>query len=170
MGINLRDPDVASRIALACMRNMFWLCRVPGTVNIVYVEGINTDGKPNGRPTNEFDDVRTLIAIGSDGVPKLMGIWEATTQPGKYWTQHRMNPGGAFHIALGQYKAWSLGMHHTHEAWVQTGVIDGYRDHDNKMIRDLRYPVSGDQFGVNQHWGYDLPPNDWRNSSAAFLA
>src|SRR5262249_51852088 len=88
---------------------------------------------------------------------------------GRFFTEHPMNPGGAFHIKPGQYKAWVLGEHHTHEAWVQAGEIEGYRDAENQMARDFRHPVRGSGFGVNQHWGYDLPRDELRNSSAGCL-
>src|SRR5262249_39563736 len=68
-----------------------------------------------------------------------------------------------------QYKAWVIGMHHTHAAWVQAGEIEGYRDAENRMARDFRHPVRGSGFGVNQHWGYDLPRDELRNSSAGCL-
>lgn len=161
--------DFASRIVQAMVDKAYFVNLHPGCVNIVYVEGVDTDGKSNGRPWNGFYDVRTCIKIDRTGSPVLAGCWEATTQPGEYWTQHRMNPEGAFHIGVGQFKAWSHGTHHTHEAWVQTGNLNGYRDANNKRIRDLEHPASGDDMGVNQHWGYDLPRDDVENSSAGCL-
>jgi hypothetical protein len=77
-----------------------------------------------------------------------------------------MNDGGAFHIALGQYKAWVLGWYHTHEALRQAGVIKGYRDRYKQCIRDLRFPVEGADFGVHHHWGYDLSRGNIANAAA----
>jgi hypothetical protein len=161
--------DFASRIVYAMQRKDYFINVYPDCVNIVYVEGVDPDGTENERPWNGFYDARCLVSIDPAGNPKLVAAWEATTQPSEYWTMHPMNEGGAFHIALGQYKAWVHGYHHTHEAWVQAGSINGYRDRDAKCIRDIRFPVSGDAYGVNQHWGYDLPRNDLENSSAGCL-
>ncbi len=80
-----------------------------------------------------------------------------------------MNPNGAFHIDLGQYKAWVRGTHHTHEALVQVGEIRGTRDPDCTYERDFHHPVRGSEFAVNQHWGYDLPRDDLGKSSAGCL-
>ena len=60
-------------------------------------------------------------------------------------------------------------MHHTHEALIQAGEIEGYRDAHKTFNRDFNYPVHGSDFGVHQHWGYDLPHDDMGNSSAGCL-
>jgi hypothetical protein len=43
------------------------------------------------------------------------------------------------------------------------------RDPHKTFKRDFNFPVSGSEFGVNQHWGYDLPHDDMGNSSAGCL-
>ncbi|MDZ8140831.1 MAG: hypothetical protein RM049_37020 [Nostoc sp. DedQUE04] len=38
---------------------------------------------------------------------------EASTEPGKYYTENPMNSNGAFRIAFGNYQdAWKIGKHH----------------------------------------------------------
>jgi hypothetical protein len=174
--LNLAKPlplapgnDLAGLIIRAMLDKRYWIARHPDCVNIVYVEGMGPDGARNDNKPNQFNDIRCTVKIDKNGVPRLTGIWEATTEPGVYWTEHRMNPGGAFHIKPGQYKAWARGYHHQHEALVQVGEIDGYRDNRNMLLRDMQHPVRGSDFGVNQHGGYDLPKNDLAKSSAGCL-
>ena len=165
--------DLAGRVVSVMKKRGMRLDTGSGQVNIVYIEGMGPEGTKNDNPPNQFNDAR--FVIGFDGaVPRILGAWEATTEPGNYWTEHRMNPGGAFHIALEQQTAWVVGTHHAgsssaHEALVQHGVIRGFRDPDETGKRDLRHPYAGDDMGINQHWGYDLPKNDLGTSSAGCL-
>jgi len=83
-----------------------------------------------------------------------------------------MNPLGAARIAFGQYKSWTVGVHHpgqrgAHEALVQAAPIDVYRDLNKDFKREGR--VYTGMFGVNQHWGYDAPKNNLGNTSAGCL-
>ena len=141
----------------------------PHRYNIVYVEGADADGSCNADEPNCFNDRRLLLQV-LNGSPAIIGNWEATTEPGNYYTHNPMNPGGAARIAFGQYVAWSVGTHgkDRHEALVQVAPIRVHRDFN----RD--YKRTGDQicsglFGVNQHWGYDLPTNNIANASAGCL-
>ena len=165
------DPgdDFAGRIVKAMQHNNYWIARHPDCANIVYVEGIDPDGTPNDNRNNVFNDVRVVFRVRDDGVPVILDMWEATTEPSRKFTVRPVNPGGAFHIKFGQYKAWIRGWHHAHEALVQVGEIEGYRDPHKTFKRDFKYPVRGAGFGVNQHWGYDLPHDDMGNSSAGCL-
>lgn len=127
-----------------------------GELNIVYIEGVDLDGKINADLMNEWNDVRLIYAI-VDNTPKIIDKWIATTEPGWKYTASPLNPGGAFRIAFGQYKAWRIGWHKDHEALIQSGEIKGYRDRNKDGLRTGDAIVVGDSFGVNQHWGYDLP-------------
>jgi hypothetical protein len=60
-------------------------------------------------------------------------------------------------------------VYHTHRALIQVGEIEGYRDPRKTFKRDYNYPVRGANFGVHQHWGYNYPHDDLRNSSAGCL-
>ena len=103
-----------------------------------------------------------------------MGRWDATTEPGKYYTSVRkIDPRGAARIAFGQYKAWSVGTHRAgtrtaHEALVQTAPISVFRDLNEDFERQGDEEASG-LFGINQHWGYDLPKSDIGRASAGCL-
>lgn len=138
--------------------------------NIVYVEGMNIDGTLNPDPPNYFNDRRLIIQV-LNGKPAIIGNWEATTEPGSHYTNRPMNPKGAARIAFGQYTAWCVGMHGSsdrHEALVQVAPIKVHRDFNKDGFR------SGDRidtgfFGINQHWGYDLPINNIANASAGCL-
>ena len=165
--------SLAQRIVLAMEAAGYALDKRTGEVNIVYVEGLNPDGTVNTNRPNAFDDLRTCI--GFDGpAPKLLGAWEATTQSGKRYTQgpiasYEGKPGAAI-IALGQQRAWQVGMHRgDHEALIQTGgSVSIYRD-INKDYKRGDDPITSGWYGINQHWGYDLPKDDIGPSSAGCL-
>jgi hypothetical protein len=167
------DDDFAGAMVRAMLRLGHWVCRHPDCVNIIYVEGMDYNGKtgvfkPNTNTPNHFNDLRTLVRINKHGVPKLVDHWQATTEPGKYWTQNPMNPKGAARIAFGQYKAWSRGTHSkSHEALVQTAPVPVYRDKKKSYERYGEVDVG--LFGINQHWGYDNSVHDLGRSSAGCL-
>lgn len=165
--------DFASRVVKYMQLRNFWVARLPGFLNIVYVEGTNADGHPNADEFNKFNDRRLVISI-SDGKPTLHMNVLATTEPGRFFTDHPLNKGGAARIAFGQYKAWSVGIHKkgtssAHEALVQVGPVTVHRDlnKDGKRTGDKIDVGSG--FGVNQHWGFDADPNNIGKASAGCL-
>ena len=149
--------DLAHLVVAAMERKGYQVDRGPGEINIVYVEGMNPDGTPNADEANKWNDLRLLIRF-EGGVPKIVGEWAATTEPGRYWTENPMSPLGAARIEFGQYKSWQVGMHrNNHEALVQTGgEVTVCRDlnKDGQRTGDKRQTG---EFGINQHWGYDLP-------------
>jgi hypothetical protein len=163
--------DFASRIIKYMQAKNYEIFTGTQEYNIVYVEGINGDGKLNPDQPNSFNDRRLVIQI-LEGKPKIIGNWDATTEPGYYYTDNPMNPEGAARIKFGQYKAWQVGIHGTsepHEALVQTAApVTVHRDLNRDMIR------TGDRldtgfFGINQHCGYDMPSNDIYYASAGCL-
>jgi hypothetical protein len=150
-----------------------WICRHPDCFNIVYVEGVNTDGKKNDNAPNQFNDVRFVLQIGAGGVPAIVKAWEGTTEPGRHFTVNPLDPKGAARIAFGQYKAWSVGTHHpgkagAHEALVQVADITVFRDLNRDFKREGDKTFTG-VFAINQHWGYDAPKNDLKTTSAGCL-
>lgn len=163
------DNSLAGRIVRAMEKNGYWIARHPACTNIVYIEGMDPNGTPNDNRNNVFNDTRLVFRLDGNGVPSIVGAWEATTEPSRKWTMEPMNPGGAFHIKFGQYKSWIKGWYHTHDALIQVGEIEGFRDPHKTLKRDYRYPVKGSEFGVHHHWGYDLPHDDMGNSSAGCL-
>lgn len=163
-----KKPTLADRVAKAYIKNGYWFSTHPDCVNISYIEGMELDGTPNDNRPNVFNDIRLVWQISDLGEPVLLDKWEGTTEPGKYWTDNPMSPKGAARIKFGLYKAWGVGMHHTHEALVQVEDVTVCRD----LNRD--YKRAGDkedtgQFGINQHWGYDLKRGDLSTSSAGCL-
>ncbi|HBB32641.1 MAG TPA: peptidoglycan-binding protein [Cyanobacteria bacterium UBA8803] len=163
--------DLASIIIKYMQSKGYQIFQGVGHYNIVYVEGMNADGSLNSDPPNCFNDRRFVIQI-LDGVPSIVGNWEATTEPGSRYTYNPMNPGGAARIKFGQYKAWQIGMHGNadrHEALVQTGgAITVHRDF-NKDFKRGGDKLDTGYFAVNQHWGYDLPQNNVSVASAGCL-
>jgi len=149
-----------------------WLARGPGLTNIIYTEGINEDGTRNDDAPNAFNDLRMVLTFVK-GKPVLQGAWQATTEPGRRYTEQPLVAGGAARIAFGQYKAWQVGQHprnspRSHQALRQVRRVKVHRDY-NKDYRRHGDKIEEGLFGLNQHWGYDLPENDIRNASAGCL-
>ena len=161
--------DLAGRIVRAAQKEDYWINRHKNCCNIFYVEGMDEDGTANANTPNQFNDLRVVIKCTPSGVPKIVGQWQATTEPSRYWTLHPMNANGAARIAFGQWKCWTVGIHHSsHEALVQTAPLTVWRDKNKDYKRTGDHQDTG-LFGINQHWGYDLPKNDLGNSSAGCL-
>lgn len=147
--------DIATRI-IKYMGLKNYKIFVGSELNIVYIEGLDTTGKLNADRANEWNDSRMVIQCGE--TPKILGWWQATTEPGRYYTQHPMNPKGAARIAFGQYKAWRVGTHgnsEPHEALVQVAPVKVCRDLNKDGFRTGDRTEEG-TFGINQHHGYDL--------------
>jgi len=64
---------LAGRIVRAMLARGHSIARHPDCLNIVYVEGIDPDGRPNDNAPNRFNDLRCLIRI-VDGIPTLAGV------------------------------------------------------------------------------------------------
>lgn|GEM_PF-1852614 len=161
--------DLAGRIVRTAEERGFWIARHKSCCNIFYIEGMNEDGTTNPNKPNRFNDLRVVIKCNADGVPKIVGQWQATTEPSKHWTINPMNPKGAARIAFGQWKSWIVGTHNSsHEALIQVMPLTVYRDKNKDYSRVGDVQDSG-LFGINQHWGYDLPKDDLGRSSAGCL-
>jgi hypothetical protein len=163
--------DIASRIVKYLLSKDYQVFTNPKEYNIVYIEGINRDWTLNSDTPNQFNDRRIVIEV-VNGVPKIVDHWEATTEPGKYYTENPMNSKGAARIQFGQYKAWAVGTHGTaepHEALVQVGDITVCRDLNKDFKRTGDKLDTGDDFYVNQHYGFDFPQSDIRRASAGCL-
>lgn len=134
---------------------------------IIYLEGVDTEGRLNSDAPNQFNDLRCIF-----NKTRCIDLWGATCEPGAYYTDRPMNPNGAFRIAFGFHAdAWEIGLHgHTkpHEALIQVREIDGFRDYNRDGLRTGDQKVRGN-FGINQHWGYDLPVHDIGTASAGCL-
>ncbi|RCJ36953.1 peptidoglycan-binding protein [Nostoc minutum NIES-26] len=162
--------DIASRILKYMLAQDYQVFTGSKEYNIVYLEGIDGDWTLNSDTPNGFNDRRIVIEV-VNGVPKIVDHWQATTEPGRYYTFNPMNPAGAARIKFGQYKAWAVGMHgnaERHEALVQVAPITVHRDF-NKDFQRTGDKLDTGLFLVNQHWGYDAPSNDIKNASAGCL-
>ena len=163
------EDSLIEKTVRAMERKNYVLFRGNGQVNIVYLEGMDKDGSPNGNRPNWFNDLRIAFTF-QDNRPIILGMWEATTEPGRRYTENPVAAGGAARIALNQFSAWQVGMHRgDHEALIQTGgPVTVYRDLNEDYKRDGDRQQSG-FFGINQHWGYDLPVSDIGGASAGCL-
>lgn len=171
----LNDTNsLAGRLVNAMKTEGHWLNRHPACINVIYVEGMDEEGSATNNTPNEFNDIRVALRVNQAGNPQVEGLWNATTEPGTYYTVvERLDPGGAARIAFGQCKSWSIGVHmrgrkSAHDALVQTAPIDIYRDlnADYSRSNDTRY--SG-LFGINQHWGYNMKRTDIGKASAGCM-
>lgn len=165
---------LAGRLVKAMLAAKQWVARHPDCVNVVYVEGMDADGTVNDDAPNVFNDLRLVLRVNRAGNPQIVASWDATSEPGRYYASvEKVDPRGAARIAFGQYKAWSVGTHRAgtptaHEALVQTAPISVFRDMNEDFERQGDLEVEG-LFGINQHWGYDLPKSDIGRASAGCL-
>ena len=162
--------DLASRILRYMTKKNYSIFEGPKKYNIIYVEGMSTNGVLNKDERNQFNDIRLVIEI-VEGNPKIVGgPWEATTEPGDRHTYTPVNDKGAARIKFGQYAAWQVDMHAVgHEALVQTGKLSVHRDANQDGFRTNDAIDTGSLFGINQHHGFDYPKNDIKDASAGCL-
>jgi hypothetical protein len=157
------DSSTSAKILAYCNKNNYPIF----DFNIIYIEGMDINGRLNTDSPNQFNDVRAVF-----DKTKCLDCWQATCEPGAWYTHNPMNPGGAFRIAFGFHrKAWEIGIHGNndpHESLIQVGEVRGLRDLNQDFIRPGDREVQG-LFGINQHWGYDMPPSDIGQASAGCL-
>lgn len=147
--------DFASNIIRYLLATDCWVPVGPNAFTIVYLEGVEADGRINSDAPNEWNDRRIVIEIPV-GFPQIRGDWAATSEPGSYYTHNRMNPAGAARIKFGQYKAWIMGYHgfNPYEALEQVSSIPVFRDDNEDYIRPGDRITHG-VIGANQHHGYN---------------
>jgi len=146
--------EIGQKIALYMEENRWTLSRAPGTFNIRYGEGVKEDFTPNDDQIDHWNDRRLLLVYnpGKDAFEVVFNA-AATTEPGKWYTQHPMVKAGAARIIFGQQTAWMMGFHGTgsmrHPALVQMAPVKVYRDSNKDGKR------TGDRImfaqGLNQH-------------------
>lgn len=157
------DLTTSSQILKYCQSKKYPI----GDFNIVYIEGIDINGRLNSDAPNQFNDVRAVF-----NKSKCLDCWQATCEPGAWYTRSPMNPDGAFRIAFGHHAAaWEIGIHGNsdpHESLIQVGEVRGHRDYNQDFVRSGDQEVRG-YYGINQHWGYDMPPGDIGQASAGCL-
>lgn len=142
--------DLLTRIVAYMLARGYQVDTGPGQINIVYVEGMNTDGSLNSDALDNWNDLR-LVFDYHQGQPRLRHKAIATTEPGRAATfsAPAKKRGGVARIAFGQYWAWKMGLHKGQVALVQAAPIPVYRDANLDGIR------TGDVLtfatGINQH-------------------
>lgn len=135
--------------------------------NIVYLEGINTDlATLNADRLDEWNDVRCVITNDGD----VLMAAQATTEPGRHYTENRMNPKGAARIAFDQYlECWQLGKHYDQDALVQCGAIKVHRDNNEDGKRTGDAVDVGAGFFINQHTTSSAPGSVGRWSAGCLV-
>lgn len=138
-------------------KNNYDISKKEGELNIIYLEGMNTDLTLNDDKFNEWNDLRLVFTYIND-CPEILFKQTATTEPGKLATfdKDSLTRKGVARIAFGQYAAWKMGYHKTsvnrrnHPALIQCSPLPVYRDlnRDGSRIGDVVYTGI---FGINQH-------------------
>lgn len=166
--------DMASRIYNYMVKKGYVVSTGRKEYDIVYIEGMNPDFTLNNDAPNEFNDLRLVLEL-QEGKPAIVGKWEGTTEPGRYYTiQKVQNPNGAARITFGQQRCWKVDIHRkgkpsAHEALVQHGNITVHRDRNKDFKRTNDKIYTGNGFGINQHSGFNYPKNDIKMASAGCL-
>jgi hypothetical protein len=158
--------DLAGRVIKYAISKGYKISKQPGTYNIFYIEGVEPDGTENMDEMNAFNDLRMVIQIDVMGVPKIVGRWVATTEPGSFYTNNPISEyareHGAARIQFGQYKAWRVGAHRTasvnqNPALIQAADVTVCRDLNKDGFRTGDTLDTGDNFFINQHHADDAP-------------
>jgi hypothetical protein len=91
-----------------------------------------------------------MLRVFGDGSTKILGAWESITHAGAFYEHHKLNPKGAFHVALGYQACHVLGTYHNDPALIQVDDIVGTRDASEDFKREG--PTVKGEFGVHHHW------------------
>ena len=169
--------DFASRMVRYMQAKGFFVARLPGYLNIVYVEGADKSGRHNVDSPNVFNDRRTVFHFDKSGKPVMDLNALCTTEPGRFFTDTPLNSAGAARIAFGQYKSWTVGTHHAeaspprkHKALVQADKIHIFRDKNKDGFRTGdKESIVGPGTAINQHSGLGQSPSNIGKSSAGCL-
>lgn len=117
-------------------------------LNIVGVRNSST----HDEVTNKFDDCIT-VSYNVDGEEKFH-CFPATTDPGKYWTEHLLNKNGVAILVPGQYRGSHEIRKHQgkYYALCQQKPVDVYRDKNKDDVYNmLPETIQEGIFGINIH-------------------
>lgn len=158
------DDSLGGRVAAALIDRGHWLSRHPDCATIVYVEGMDEQGRAVPRRPDAFDDLRLLLRIRPDGSPEILGAWSATTAPGRPAVEEPAEPEGPPRLATGQHRAWvmgrtAIGTEVEQEALIQTRPLPVTRD-GNKDFRREGDASDRGIFIIDQHGGHDAPRDE----------
>jgi hypothetical protein len=105
--VNYSRNDLAARLIKYMAEMNYRISVGDRKYNIVYVEGMDTDGSLNNDAPNEFNDLRLVIEIpDSNLIPIIKGNWEATTEPGTAYT--RQSNGQRNRVWSGENCFWTV--------------------------------------------------------------
>ena len=117
-------------------------------LNIVGVRNSNT----NQEITNKFDD-KVTVSYSVNGELKYEE-WDATTDPGIYYSENLLNPDGVAILKPNQYRStYQIGLHQgNYEALTQRLPVEVYRDDNRDDNYNLdEYSLQEGMFGINIH-------------------
>jgi len=139
-----------------------WFTKGDYNLNIVGIRNSAT----GDQITNRFDDLIT-VSYRLDGQWKFHQ-YQATTDPGRHWTENLLNPNGTAILVPGQYRgAYAVGLHQgKYEALRQVKPVRVYRDSDRDAEYDkLEASIQEGMFGINIHrankWGTSVQIDKW---------
>jgi lysozyme len=142
--------NLADRIYNCCKRRNYTLEMEEGAINLIGVEGLNIDGSTNNDAPDGWNDIICALTF-KQGKPTLLGIYQATTEPGAYYTKQPLNSGGCARLQLGQHPGlWAVGVHKGYEAMQQVGKAILVRDKNKNHSRDDSVTVEVNN-GINLH-------------------
>lgn len=126
--------------------------QIKTALNAFYVDNdyprqyLNIFGIRDERDPDEWNDV-----IGFFTTDGFIHAFEATTDPGRFYTLHPMNPGGAAWMCPGFHEGiWRHGLHRGYPALIQSGGAV-------RVTRDIRKryrpgdTVTAGYYGINHH-------------------
>lgn len=106
---------------------------------------LNLFGIRDERSPDEWNDV-----IGFYTIDGIIHAFEATTDPGRFYTLHPMNPGGAAWMCEGFHEnLWRIGKHRGYPALVQNTEVRITRDLRKRYRPGLQ--IIAGYFGINHH-------------------
>lgn len=153
----VKGNDLPAKIVRKMQELNYFVSRGDARFNIVYLEGMNLDGTLNQDKFNNWNDLRLVLEWRLGEVPKIVGKWLATSEPGGAETP---NAKGMAMIPLpSQFKAWRVGIHKAgtrtaHEALVQVLPITVLRSKKKPPSR-VGATLDTGLFGINQHHGWN---------------
>lgn len=122
---------------------------------VVGLEGCNTDFTSNSDQPDRWNDATFVLKIHASGKVTRTDLFACTTEPGKYYVRHRLNPlGGAFtQIDMIHKDVWMRGRHKDqNNCLIQIGnEITVVRDNNNSHGRSQSDPTQKGYFGINFH-------------------
>lgn len=101
----LKPNDAKTRkLVKAYEQNKWYIARGNDVYNVTWIEDFNRDWTGRIGVLDTWDDMVVLWQAEHNGTVRIIEeFWQATTEPGAYYTFNPMNAGGAARIAFGQY-------------------------------------------------------------------